>query len=1224
MTRFTIVMLASALSLAAQTSSLQGTITDSLGAVAPGAVITAVNQDTSAERKTLSNARGEYSLLQVSPGPYVITAEKPGFRQSKAQVTLEVDTPQTLDLKLEVGQVTETVNVMASATVVNTENAATGNPFNETQIKEIPLQTRLVTSLMSVEPGVAASGQVAGAKPDQNNVMLDGVSVNSIFGGNGFNATIPIPLDSVQEFRTTVAGVGADQGYSSGGQISIVTKGGSNTFHGSLYEYNRNTFTAANSWSNNRAGTPRPGLIRNQYGASMGGPIRKNRLFFFYNFEGQKDRSSSSKTDQVPSPTLAQGIVEVQLKTTNQIVQLTPQMVKAIDPLGIGENPYIFNQIKQYPSGNFAAGGSDKGLNFYALTFNAPSKQDFHTQVARMDYNLDTAGKHTLMVRATLNGSGQDGTLSQFPGQQATSRSLDNTRNASGRYTWVISPTLVNTLNYGYNRPSSASTGVTTAPVPSFGFTAFVPTPRASRNLSPSHNITDDLTWTKGRHTIQFGVNMIFTENDVLSYNNFPSYSFSNSTLAGLGNDITNDVLTYIQNNLVPGAQLASTTNVINSFGAVFGIINSYGATFHYLVNGTPIPFGTPVSNAFMNQEGESYAQDSFKIKRNFTLTYGLRYSLMGVPYEKNGQELIPQTPLSEYFAQRVFAQANGISNAAMPDASVTYQIGGPVNGKPGYYPLDKGLFSPRVALAYSPDSGSLLEKALGKGSVLRAGGNLIFDHYGAALGQKFAQSGSPGLATTVAQPVNTDFTTSARYDGATLPALAVPVGGQFPYTPPTITGGFTTFEGIQTDLKAPYEYTINAAYARPLPKKLTIEVGYIGRLGHRGLLQQDFGQPLTNFKDPVSGQTLTQASAALAGVYNSMLVSGMTAAQITTAVKANPNLVPVEPFFENMFPGIKNYQLAGASSSANFFYDWYHGFGGSFLDTLNDMDRIRQPLAGGGCFSRFGCNTFYPLQNSGLETFTNTGTSSYNAATVVLRRAVQRGWGFDFNYTFGHALDNGSASETSGGAALQDAFNPRAYKGNSDFDAKHTVTFDYVIQVPVGKNKALWGSMPKAVDYALGGWQISGLTSFHTGTPMTVSTGNGVYNTNYEYSSFGVLAPGASLPKNGLTVDQNGYNSIFTNTNAVNSFVAANPGTVGSRGILRGVSSFNTDLAVSKYFKMPKEGHRFQIRAEAFNVFNRVNYGNPSLSIASPTTFGEITSAAAARVMQFAGRYEF
>jgi hypothetical protein len=331
-----------------------------------------------------------------------------------------------------------------------------------------------------------------------------------------------------------------------------------------------------------------------------------------------------------------------------------------------------------------------------------------------------------------------------------------------------------------------------------------------------------------------------------------------------------------------------------------------------------------------------------------------------------------------------------------------------------------------------------------------------------------------------------------------------------------------------------------------------------------------------------------------------------------------------VQPFFENMFPLIKNYQLPGASASANFFYDWYHGFGGSFLDTLNDMDRIRQPLAGGGCFSRLGCNTFYPLQNSGLESFTNTGTSSFNAATVVLRRAVQRGWGFDFNYTFGHALDNGSASETSGGAALQDAFNPRAYKGSSDFDAKHTVTFDYVIQVPVGKGKALWDSMPKAVDYALGGWQISGLTSFHTGNPLTVSTGNGVYNTNYEYSSFGVLAPGASLPKNGLTVDQNGYNSIFSNTNVVNDFVACNPGTVGSRGILRGVSSFNTDLAVSKYFKMPKEHHRFQIRAEAFNAFNRVNYGTPSLSIASPTTFGEITSAAAARVMQFAGRYEF
>ena len=459
MTRFLLALALAALPLAAQNSSLQGIVTDGQGSAVPGAVVTITNTDTAASRKALTDSVGAYSILQVTPGPYKVLVEKPGFRAHGTELVFQTETPENLNVKLEVGQVTETVNVTGEAAVINTETAAVGNPYNETQIREIPLQTRNVVSLLGLEPGVAPSGQVGGAKPDQNNITLDGINVNNVWGGNGFGASIPIPLDSVQEFRTTVAGVGADQGFSAGGQASIVTKGGSNAFHGSLYEYNRNTLTSANSWANNKAGLARPALVRNQFGASLGGPILKNKLFFFYNYEGRTDRSANSVTDQVPSPTLQQGIVEVQLKTTNQIVQLTPAMLQAIDPLGIGENPYITSLIKQYPAGNYAAGGSDKGLNFYGLLFNAPNTQNYHTQVGKLDYNLDPNGKHVLSLTGTLNGQVLAGALAQFPGQSATSSNLDNSRRFGARYTFVISSHLVNNLNYGYPRPSTAGTG---------------------------------------------------------------------------------------------------------------------------------------------------------------------------------------------------------------------------------------------------------------------------------------------------------------------------------------------------------------------------------------------------------------------------------------------------------------------------------------------------------------------------------------------------------------------------------------------------------------------------------------------------------------------------------------------------------------------------------------------------------------------------------------------
>ena len=421
------VFLLGVLPLAAQTSSVQGVITDAQSGIVPEAVVTAINQSTSAARKALSAGNGAYSFLQMPPGNYKISVEKPGFRTYTAEVRLQIDTPATLDVKLEVGAVTETVSVEAEATAVNTQNASVGNPFTENQVRGLPLQTRNVVALLSLQPGVAPDGQVLGAKADQNNVTLDGIDVNDQQGNAGFNAVLPVPLDSVQEFRTTVAGVGADQGRSSGGQVSLVTKGGSNQFHGSLYEFNRNTYFAANNWFNNRAGVARTPLVRNQYGASLGGRLIKNRAFFFFNWEDRKDRSGASATRTVPSETFKQGIVKVAL-SNGTTADLNAADIAAVDPKGTGINSYMLDLFKQYPSGNDPKSSADGGLNFNILRFNAPQKLDNRAYVGKLDFNLDPAGKHTLMLRGTLAGNSQDSSsnLAQFPGQSSPQKTLDN------------------------------------------------------------------------------------------------------------------------------------------------------------------------------------------------------------------------------------------------------------------------------------------------------------------------------------------------------------------------------------------------------------------------------------------------------------------------------------------------------------------------------------------------------------------------------------------------------------------------------------------------------------------------------------------------------------------------------------------------------------------------------------------------------------------------------
>lgn len=1218
MIRLVIVLIAGLLPLAAQTTSLQGVVTDEQDAAIPEAVITVTNQSTSASRSTISNSAGAFSLVQLPPGSYSVEVQKPGFRTYTQQILLQVNTPATLNVRLEIGQVSETVSVMAEAASVNVQNATIGNPFTETQIRQLPLQTRNVVELLSLQPGVTPDGEVIGAKRDQNNVTLDGVDINDSQSSTGFNAALPVPLDSVQEFRTTVAGQGADQGRSAGGQVSLVTKSGSNNFHGSLYEYHRNVKTAANNWFNNRAGVPRENLIRNQYGASLGGRIIRDRAFFFVNWEDRKDRSATAVSRNVPTETLKQGIIQFRMNN-GTIGQLTPAQIRNIDPLGIGVNQTMLDLLKQYPAANDPQGGSDRGLNFAAFRFNAPLQRDDRAYVAKMDFNLDKEARHTLMLRGTLADNSRDEILAQFPGQEAAAKILDNSRGLAARYTAVISPSIVNVFSYGYTRLNIAQSG-TQGPALSFGgIDSLQNFTRAFGRIIPTQNLVNDTTWIKDKHTVQFGINFRMIQNDRNSFqSSFPSYSFSRNTLRGLGADITEAVNSYIRtlyNN--PSLQITENTPVTNAFGVLLGVINQYSATYNFGRDGQAVPFGEPIIRSFATREYEFYVQDTWKLRRDLTLTFGLRYSNYQVPYERNGIQVVTTVPLNQYFAERVGASLTGTPGHAMPNAALTYDLGGPVNNGPDWFKRDNNNFAPRFNVAWAPESDSLLGRLFGQGSVLRVGAAMLYDRYGSDMVVNFDRSGSPGLATSVTQPRNTNFSDSFRYTGSSLPSLPPAPAGGFPFTPPTIVGGFNSNLGVSPDLVAPYSYLLNASYARPLPQKLTIEVGYIGRLTRKGLVQQDYFQPLTQFRDPKSGQTWTQASGILRDYYE----SGITPAQ----VRANPSILPTVAFFENMFPGAAGYQFPG-SATANYFYTVYDTYAGSDLDALNDMDRERQ--ADGTCISVFGCNTFFPLQNAGMRAWVNLSNSSYHGGQLVIRRPVTNGWGFDFNYTLSHSIDIASGAESGagngeGGTLLQDSFNPKASRASSDFDIRHNITANGLVELPFGRGKRFAPNAPGWLDQIIGGWQVSLLMRYRSGLPESISNG-GVYPTNYLNSALAVLRPGRQMPETGVGYNQNGNPSLFKSTTVIENFMGQYPGTVGSRNLLRGAPLLNFDLALGKQFRLPFEGHAIQFRAEAFNAFNNVNFEDPSLTLQNPGIFGQFTRARDARVMQFALRYQF
>src|SRR5256712_9627557 len=315
------------------TTSLRGTILDKSGAAIVGAKVTLSNSQQGFERTVLSGESGAYEFPGLAPGAYSLRVEKEDFQKYElSNVQLLVNTPATQTVTLQLGLSTQTVEVSASAEALNTTDASLGTAFNENQIRQLPLEGRSVPELLTLQAGVVytgnrsdinrdvdtRSGAVNGARSDQSNLTLDGVDVNDQGNGNAFTSVLPVSVDSVQEFRVTTSSYNADQGRSSGAQVSLVTKSGTNNFHGSLYEYHRNTLTSANDYfvksSELQSGEPNvaPKLIRNIFGASVGGPIWKDRLFFFANYEGYRQAEEASQTRIAPSGTPRQGVGEYQ------------------------------------------------------------------------------------------------------------------------------------------------------------------------------------------------------------------------------------------------------------------------------------------------------------------------------------------------------------------------------------------------------------------------------------------------------------------------------------------------------------------------------------------------------------------------------------------------------------------------------------------------------------------------------------------------------------------------------------------------------------------------------------------------------------------------------------------------------------------------------------------------------------------------------------------------
>ncbi|HEV2114011.1 MAG TPA: carboxypeptidase-like regulatory domain-containing protein, partial [Terriglobales bacterium] len=526
------------------TASLRGTITDPSGSAVAGAAVVLSNPGLNIVRSATSGTQGEYQFIQLPPGAYTLSVKAAGFSgYEQTGLELLVNTPASANVQLKIGQAKESVTVTGEAPPLNLVDASIGNPFGEHEVKQLPLEGRNVPDLLSLQAGVAYTGNrpdinkdqdtrngaVNGGRSDQSNITLDGVDVNDQSNGYAFTSVLPVTLDSVQEFRVTTTNYNADQGDGSGAQVSLVTKSGTNSFHGSAYEYHRNTITSANDYfvkgAEARLGQPNDPdkLLRNIFGVSLGGPLKKDRLFFFTNYEGTRQSEQQSTVRTIPTPTMCQGIIRY-LTAANQLVTVSPAQLQQLDPEGIGIDKAMLDLTshtgyldKTFCTGQFIANDSSvgDGLNYSGFRFRAPVRLDNNAFVARLDYKLTQDGKHTLFWRGALQNLNNP-QAPFLPGAPPEQTLTDHSKGFVAGYTAVLSATMVNNFHWGFTRQSTGIVGNTNQTWNTFyGLDSGI---FYSHNAQvPTHNLLDDFSWVKGSHTIQMGTNIGFVRDPRVS-----------------------------------------------------------------------------------------------------------------------------------------------------------------------------------------------------------------------------------------------------------------------------------------------------------------------------------------------------------------------------------------------------------------------------------------------------------------------------------------------------------------------------------------------------------------------------------------------------------------------------------------------------------------------------------------------------------------------------------
>ncbi|MDQ3743544.1 MAG: carboxypeptidase-like regulatory domain-containing protein [Acidobacteriota bacterium] len=1225
-----LLCLLAAVAASSQTGSsttVRGTVTDQQGNVVTGANVTLSNPETNFARTQTTNDSGAFVFDLIPPGTYRVEVEAKGFKKSvTTDVRALIAKPTEINVALEVGTVTEAVTVSAntSEVLLNTQDATLGNNFVSQQITQLPLEARNPISLLTLQPGVTRQGNVTGARSDQSNITLDGVDINEAQTNSITDPVLRLNSEAVEEFRVVTTNANAAQGRSSGAQISLITKSGTNKFHGALFENHRNTIFTANDFFNNRSGIARPKLLRNTFGGALGGPIKHDRFFFFYSYEGRRDASQAAVTARtVPLPSLGRGEVKFVgcppgvspcTSANSQVITLNAAQLNALFPT-VGLNPVALSVLAGAASRYPANSRGGDGLNSGGFIFNASTPVRFNSHQLRLDYNLTKNGKQQIFFRGSYQNDTQPTSFTnpqQFPDTPLRQRWYHPYGYVMG-HTWVVNNHTTNTFRYGLTRLALSDLGDLGANDIFFRF-VYTPTTESfsTTRVNPVHNFTDDLSWIKGNHATQFGTNIRIIRNRRTEFG------------AAFDQALTNPLFYQSSGNVlitpITGAGYTVTSNADDlkaALAAVIGRFSQYTARFNFDLTGQPLKAGSPVFRNWATEEYDVYGQDTWKVRQNLTVTYGLRYGLGKPVYEKQGYMAAPNIPLGEYLRRRIEAASQGI-NYTEPII---------VNKTDHLYNWDKNNFQPRIGVAWSPDFGkNWFGRLIGRhgDSVLRGGFAITNDYFGEQLAVTFNSQNQLGFSsaqTTSANSFNVTTRPAPLFTGLGqdvrgLPLITVPGALTFPQQRSS-NNSRRIESSLDSTLTTPVNYSWNFSYERKLPKGLVVEAAYVGRAARNLLAGRDAVQPNLNFTDTKSGQNWMQAATIL---------------EIARAAGTPVSQIGPQPFFENLYtPGTLGCALIGGAGCASLtntqavYLDALNFNGNDWTTTQDDLD----------AFS--GHRYFYQPQYGALAVYSTIASSDYHAGTLSVRERFKDTLVMDFNYTLSKSMDDVSGLQTDAPFTpfILNALSLKQQRSVSDFDVRHIVNANAIYQLPFGHGRPLLSDAHGVTEALLGGWQLSGIFRWNSGLPVETPLDFGGWPTNWNRRDYTVrIAPIESSPTRGSGTQPA---NLFSNPAAAyHSFRSSRPGERGDRNVLRYPGFITLDMGLYKSWGMPwSENHKLQLRWDVFNVTNTqrltavdafVQGLDPFKSNKTPTAnFGNFTAIQGTpRVMQFGLRYSF